>query len=261
LSSARSVIAFVGLDFEARIAAGPGVQVVCREAGADLTDPLHDAIRRGCRRIISFGVAGGLAPHLRSGDIIVASSVIDSGEPRPTDAEWSHRLLKTVPNASFAPVAGVDAPVSDPAVKREWHCKTGAAAVDMESHIVARIAAVHKLAFAAVRVIVDPAHRRVPAAALAGMSPDGSTDPFAVLRGLLAAPSEALDLMRVARDAFFARTALERGRRLLGPAFGLADAAHGEHVGAVAAAEAQRDARILSGLGGRIALTTEEVVA
>jgi hypothetical protein len=67
--------------------------------------------------------------------------------------------------------------------------------------------------------------------------------------------------MRVARDAFFARTALERGRRLLGPAFGLADAAHGEHVGAVAAAEAQRDAGILSGLGGRITLTSEEVVA
>src|SRR5215831_5411702 len=124
LSSARLVIAFVGLNFEARIAAGPGVHVVCREPRSDISGPLHDAIKRGCRSIISFGVAGGLAPHLRPGDWIVASSVIDSGKRRATDAEWSRRLLRTVPGAGFASVAGVDAPVSDPRVKREWHSRT-----------------------------------------------------------------------------------------------------------------------------------------
>ncbi|MBO0759109.1 MAG: adenosylhopane nucleosidase [Bradyrhizobiaceae bacterium] len=247
MSNARSVIALVGLSFEARIAAGPGVHVVCRDAGADLAGHLNDAIKRGCRSIISFGVAGGLAPHLRAGDWIVASSIIDSGKRKPTDIAWSQKLLKAIPGAGFAVVAGVDAPVSDPALKREWHMKTGAAAVDMESHIVARLAAVHSLAFAAIRVIVDPAHRTVPAAALAGMRADGKTDPSAVLRALCAAPSEALGLMRVAADAFFARNALQRGRRLLGPSLGLGEGAHTDPV-AVAAAT-RREPGILSGLG------------
>ena len=35
----RLVIAFVGLDFEARIAAGPGVLVVCRTAGSESRRP------------------------------------------------------------------------------------------------------------------------------------------------------------------------------------------------------------------------------
>jgi adenosylhomocysteine nucleosidase len=247
LSSARSVIAFVGLSFEARIAAGPGVQVVCRDAGADLAGHLNDAITRGCDSIISFGVAGGLAPYLRAGDWIVASSVIDSGKRKPTNAAWSQKLLRAIPGASFAVVAGVDAPVSDPVLKREWHIKTGAAAVDMESHIVARIAAAHSLAFAAIRVIVDPAHRTVPAAALAGMRADGKTDPSAVLRALCADPSQALGLMRVAADAFFARNALDRGRRMLGPSLGLVETAHTD---AVAASATRREPGILSGLEG-----------
>jgi adenosylhomocysteine nucleosidase len=247
LSSARSVIAFVGLSFEARIAAGPGVQVVCRDAGADLAGHLNDAITRGCDSIISFGVAGGLAPYLRAGDWIVASSVIDSGKRKPTNAAWSQKLLRAIPGASFAVVAGVDAPVSDPVLKREWHIKTGAAAVDMESHIVARLAAAHSLAFAAIRVIVDPAHRTVPAAALAGMRADGKTDPSAVLRALCADPSQALGLMRVAADAFFARNALDRGRRMLGPSLGLVETAHTD---AVAVAATRREPGILSGLEG-----------
>ena len=262
MSSARSVIAFVGLNFEARIAAGPGVHVVCRETASDLAGPLGEAIKRGCRSIISFGIAGGLTPHLRAGDWIVASSIFDSGQRKSTDSEWSRKLLRMVPGAGFAPVVGVDAPVSDPAVKRDWHAKTGAVAVDMESHLVARLAAAHALAFAAVRVIVDPVHRTVPAAALAGMRPDGSTDASAVLRALLAAPSEAVGLMRIAADAFLARNSLQRGRRLLGPGLGLADAGHGDHSG-VPAAGNLRDAGILSGIGGSIphSLAAEKMLA
>ena len=73
----RFVIALVGLAFEARIAAGPGVFVICRDTGNEVAASLNLAIERGCRSIISFGVAGGLAPHLRPGNWIVASSIIE----------------------------------------------------------------------------------------------------------------------------------------------------------------------------------------
>jgi hypothetical protein len=108
-------------------------------------------------------------------------------------------------------------------MKRELHRTTGAAAVDMESHVVARLAAAHGLAFAAVRVIVDPANRAIPSAALLGMAPDGRADISAVLRNVMARPSQLSRLACIAVDAFAARAEMLRVRRLLGPHFGLVD--------------------------------------
>ena len=220
LASEDAVIAFVGLSFEARIAAGPGIQVVCRNAECDLDALLALAANDGCRRIISFGVAGGLAPDLRPGDCIVASAIVDSRTSRPTDREWSRKLMEMVPGARHAPVAGVAAAVAHPAAKRELHAQTGAVAVDMESHLVARAAAEHGMAFAAVRVVIDPAHRAVPEAAVAAMDEDGSTDVKALLRELIARPSQLSGMVRIASDAYAARAALMKLRRTLGPGFG-----------------------------------------
>jgi hopanoid-associated phosphorylase len=215
--SERSVIALVGLAFEARIAAGPGVLVVCR--GRETADLLQLAISAGCRSIISFGVAGGLAPHLVPGDCVVASAIIDYPALRPTEPLWSRKLADMIPGALHGPIVGVNSVVSDPADKRRLHALTGAVAVDMESHLVGRLAASHGLAFAALRVIIDPAHRAVPPAALLAMAPGGSTDVSAMVWEILARPSQVSPLMRLAADAIAARTALIRLRRTLGPNF------------------------------------------
>jgi hopanoid-associated phosphorylase len=215
--SERSVIALVGLAFEARIAAGPGVLVVCR--GHETPDVLRLAIGAGCRSIISFGVAGGLAPELLPGDCVVASAIIDYPAVRPTDPLWSRKLAEMIPDARHGPIIGVNSVISDPADKRKLHAFTRAVAVDMESHLVARLADALGLAFAAVRVIIDPAHRVVPPAALLAMAPGGSTDVSAMLREILARPSQVSPLMRLAADAIAARAALVRLRRVLGPSF------------------------------------------
>jgi hopanoid-associated phosphorylase len=217
-----SVVALVGLAFEARIAAGPGVLVICR--GPEIADTLRLAFDAGCRSIISFGVAGGLAPDLRPGDWIVASEVIDAQTSRPTHTVWSRNLLETIPEVRYGPVVGVPAPVADPLAKQDLHARTGAIAVDMESHIVAEFAAAHGMSFAVARVIVDPAHRRVPDAALIALRPGGGTNLTAILREVLAKPAQVLPLLRIAGDAYAARSALLRLRRLLGPGFGISDA-------------------------------------
>jgi adenosylhomocysteine nucleosidase len=217
------VIAFVGMAFEAKIAAGPGVLVVCRNNRRDLATVAGSAARKGYRGIISFGVAGGLAANLRTGDWVVASHVLESQITRSTDAAWSNSLLEAIAGASYAPILGVDAPVAEPTMKRDLHLATGAAAVDMESHMVARLAAAHGLAFAAMRVIVDPHDRAIPPAAVLGMGRNGGADIWAVLRNLVAHPSQLSLLARVAADAIAARAELLRVRRLLGPHFGLAD--------------------------------------
>jgi adenosylhomocysteine nucleosidase len=219
----RTVIAFVGLAFEARIAAGPGVLVVCRTAGSTLETVAAAAVRQGYRGMISFGVAGGLASHLRAGDWVVASSIREEETVRPTDATWSRKLLGKISGAIHAPIVGVNVPIAEPAKKRELYRTTGAVAVDMESHLMARVAAVHKLAFAALRVVVDPAHRIVPPAALVGMRADGRTNVWAVMRNLLARPSQLRPMARIAADAFTARAAMNRARRKLGPHFELLD--------------------------------------
>lgn len=218
-----SVVAFVGLAFEARIAAGPGVLVICR--GPDIYETLKLAFEAGCRSIISFGVAGGLAPDLRPGDWIVASEVLDAHTTRPTHPVWSRNLLETIPEVRYGRVIGVPTPLADPQAKRELHARTGAIAVDMESHIVAQFAAAHGMSFAVARVIVDPAHRRVPDAALLALRPGGGTNLAAIVREVLAKPAQVFPLLRIAGDAYAARSALLRLRRLLGPGFGISDPA------------------------------------
>jgi adenosylhomocysteine nucleosidase len=217
------VVVLVGLAFEARIAAGRGVLVVCRGSGCELSGVLQRALQEGCRSIISFGVAGGLAPDLRAGDVVVASAIRDSHVVRQTDPIWSKKLLATAPDIRHGPVIGVNSAVLEPEAKRALYAGTGAVAVDMESHLVARAADAHNLAFAAVRVVVDPVHRAIPEAALMAIGPAGVADISPVLREIMARPSQLGTFVRVALDAYFARSALLRVRRIVGPNFGFSE--------------------------------------
>ena len=217
--SYRPIVAVTCLSFEARMAAGPGITVLCGSAQRYI-DQLEAIIAEGGSGIISIGIAGGLAPGLESGDWVVASSVIAGGARYPADGRWSCCLLRALPGAVFADIAGVDAPVVDKNAKREIYETSRAVAVDMESHIAARVAAKHGVPFAACRVIIDPAERTLPSAALAGIRADGTTDPLAVLRSVMRQPSQIPPLLRVIADARAARAALLRGRKLLGADLG-----------------------------------------
>jgi len=221
VSEPSPVIALTGLALEARIA--EGADVVTISGGGNLeqtTAKLQAAIAAGASGVISFGTAGGIAPHLAPGDCIVADAVTTGMERWQTDAAWSKALLATLPQAIGAPLAGVDRPVADATAKRDLHATTGATAVDMESHIAARISAAHGLPFAAFRVIVDPAERSIPPPALVAMRADGGLDVTAVLTALARQPRQIPRMMRLALDMQAAKSALLRGRRMLGPALG-----------------------------------------
>jgi adenosylhomocysteine nucleosidase len=113
--------------------------------------------------------------------------------------------------------------VAGPAEKRALHSKTGAHAADMESHIAARIAAAHKLPFAAFRVVADPADRQLPHAALVAIKPDGSIALGAILGSLVRDPRQVTQLMRTANDARLAFAALFRGRKMVAGPLGFTD--------------------------------------
>jgi hopanoid-associated phosphorylase len=175
----------------------------------------------GCPGIISFGVAGGLSPQLQSGACVVGSAIMSGTNRMPTSHEWSQKLLQTIPDAVSGMLLGVSAPVANPADKRALYAKTGAIAVDMESHIVAAIGAAHGLPVAAVRVITDPAQRALPVSAVAAMRPNGTTNIGAMIRSVVMRPRELPALLQTALDARAARATLVRGRPLLGSALTL----------------------------------------
>jgi adenosylhomocysteine nucleosidase len=217
------VIAVTGLTFEARIAAGEGVTVIHGRNEQRMIAGLERAVASGASGIISFGTAGGLAPHLAPGDWIVAEAVITEGQRCAADPAWSANLLQRLPDATHAPIASVDVPVAGVSAKQALHDRTGATAADMESHIAARVAVAHGLPFVACRVIIDPAHRTLPPAALIAMRPDGGVNVAALLRSLAGRPSQLPTLLCLALDARAARAALFRGRRLLGAGLGFPD--------------------------------------
>ena len=87
----------------------------------------------------------------------------------------------------------------------------------MESHAVAAEAVAAGLPFLVIRAIADPAGRALPAAALAGLSPDGGARPWAVLLSLLCRPDQLIGLVRLIGDSAAGFAALGGVGSRLGP--------------------------------------------
>jgi hopanoid-associated phosphorylase len=215
------VVAVTGMAFEAKIVRGRGVDVVFAARADWLERALSDAIARGCSGVISFGTAGGLAPDLAPGALIVAESVCGPLGQLHTDAAWSARIVDAFAGTPVARVmrrgtmAGVTAPVKSEAEKRSLHSSTGALAVDMESHIAGAIATARGLPFAVCRAVVDPAWRTLPPAATAGLRDDGTTAIGPILRELMRDPAQLGALLRLASDAREARATLVQARHAM----------------------------------------------
>jgi adenosylhomocysteine nucleosidase len=226
-------VAVTGLAFEARIVAGPGVTVICGGGKAQLRRSLELAVRHECHGILSFGIAGGLAPHLKPGSCIVARTIITDHGRYMSDHVWAQSLMDMMqsstprrfapPDVSFGDIAGSDVPLASAHAKRKLHERTGAIAVDMESHVAARIANEHRVPFAAFRVVTDPSDRALPPAALVATTAAGAIDFQAIIRSLIRHPKQVPTLFRLALDSWAARQSLVPGRRFLGPNLGLPD--------------------------------------
>lgn len=196
--------------------AGPGPDRAGRAARALLAE--------GADALLSFGVAGGLDPNQRPGTVVVAERVIvPDGSALDCDAKWRDQVL----SSQLAEVTMVSASIASSVQplrlavdKTALFETTNAAAVDMESFVVARVAHKTGIPFLALRAIADPASRAVPEAALRALSTDGRILPFAALAVLVMSPADLVTLALLARDGRTAFAALRRVA-LLVPGFGL----------------------------------------
>jgi adenosylhomocysteine nucleosidase len=201
----RPVLIVTGLVQEARIAAGPGMAVICSSSDPQQLRALLTVLDpTTIRGVISFGVAGGLDPTLKSGDVVVATEVMAG------DARWlagltlNEDLIASVALGGRRIVrgrlAGAEEVVAARHVKAALHSETGAAAVDMESHIAADYAAKAGLPFAALRVVSDPAHRALPSSAMAAIKPNGDIDLRKIMRSVVRNPMTLRDLVSTGID-------------------------------------------------------------
>ena len=182
-------------------------------AAGDAEAAAHSLVTQGVGSLMSFGIAGGLDPALVPGRVIVASEIIDGrGERLECQAVWRDGLMASLDRFSpvDAPLVGSDRALATVADKRAFYDRHGAAAVDMESHAVAQVAARAELPFAALRAIADPADRTLPNSALAGFGVQGEALIAPILLELVSHPGQLPGLLRVALDSRKALAALER---------------------------------------------------
>jgi adenosylhomocysteine nucleosidase len=183
-------------------------------------------VEAGATALVSWGLAGGLDPRLRSGTICLPSVVISrDGATFTTDEHWREILTAAI-SQHLTVVSGAlltsAVAIEDAAAKAAAFAQTGAVAVDMESAGVAQIAASHRLPFVAVRAIVDSAGDTLPRAVLAAGS-EGPVRLMRLLLGIVRSPREIAPVMRLAqryRAASRALGAVARSGALAPLAFG-----------------------------------------
>lgn len=161
-------------------------------------------IHAGATALLSFGLAGGLDPLLRAGDVCMPREVLSQSIPSiPAAVPWRERLSAAIQTR----IPGVrifdgsllshSSIVTSATAKAALYGSTQALAVDLESFAVAEVAAARGLPFLAVRVIVDCAVDELPP--LIGRATDayGQIQPAILIAGLLRSPRTLVALMRL----------------------------------------------------------------
>jgi nucleoside phosphorylase len=212
-----------GLRSEARLLRGldiPCISIGGRAEGA--ADKISRFISSGVSGLVSFGIAGALHPDLRAGDVVIGTAIVGpAGDLRRADDHWLNevapasvygerdwRVAAIEDGQSAGALLGLDTLLSSPAEKKAAFARTGALAVDMESHHVARAAAAHGLPFIAIRAISDQASEVLPAVFASFVTPEGATKMSAVFAALISGRVKLRDLLAAGRSSRKAHQAL-----------------------------------------------------
>lgn len=209
-----------GFITEARTAASNAVRGVPGGGDASYLAAELDRLAPDADAIVSWGLAGALRDDLTIGDWVVGTGV-SGGFEHDCDPGWRERVLAALPGA-LAGRFHADGLLADAPAKRALGAG-GAIAVDMESHIAARVAAAHGLPFAILRVVSDRVDDEMPPAVLVSMGPRGRTDYARVAASLARHPAQVPAFAAFARHSIACLRVLRDGRVRLGPRLGAPD--------------------------------------
>jgi hypothetical protein len=212
-----TVLCACGLAVEAKIARAAGFSVVIGAGDRDRTAHLLSAAATRMDCLVSFGIAGGLAPQLKAGTVIVSGEVVTergrwevASSYRPQVARFAHSI-----GAIEGSVFGAESILATKAEKKRAWAMTRSLAVDLESEIVARTATALGLPFVVLRAIADTAHRDLPPASLVPLGADGQPYISKIFASVLRRPSQLPEIIGLARETRMALSALTGSARAL----------------------------------------------
>lgn len=157
------------------------------------------------RRVYHLGVAGGLQPGLAPGSLVVGAELVAGNGP--TIRAATDFLPR---GATVGRIATVESPVFAPEAKASFHERTGAVAVDMESHAVASACAAAGVPLEVIRAIADPVDHPLRPEFFKIMSPDGVMPMAPALALLARRPSLVAAAIASRRQTQVACSALSR---------------------------------------------------
>ena len=217
-----TVGAVTGLAAEAALARDLGLAVAVgagTRAGTEAA--IAELLARPVLGLVSFGIAGGLAPGLPTGTVLLPAAIRGGdGSAHWVDIDWPERLAKGARAATLAVLVGgmlgADEIAATTAAKAELHRTTRAVAVDLESHIVAAAAARARVPFVVLRAIADTAQQDLPPAALLPLTRRGRPNLPRVLLSIAVQPRQVRTLRALDREFRAALDALRAAGRALG---------------------------------------------
>ena len=206
--------AVTGLEAEARVARRAGI--IAKPSGGIAAQTIAVAeslLNDGADALISFGIAGALGPGLRPGNLLVPRAVIEeTGRRYAVDTEWQTGVAQALRGAGQrideGDLLGAGQAAASPAYKAELHRITGAMAIDLESHLVAQVAAQAGRPFLVLRAVADSATQPLPDAAVHGLAANGKPALGRVLLSIARDPRQIPALIGLAGDTRRALDAL-----------------------------------------------------
>ena len=177
-------------------------------------------LENGATALLSWGSAGGLAPKLFPGNLILPKTVIASDQSLyHVETSWHQRLcnrLKGHVDFHTEPLVESATVVCTPAEKAVLFFRTGAIGVDMESGAVATVAQEARVPFMVVRAIADSADTTIPESSLNSVDEFGRLSCLKLIQGLAGHPGGLFTLVRIARNYRAAQRTLAMVARLTG---------------------------------------------
>jgi adenosylhomocysteine nucleosidase len=155
------------------------------------------------RWVISAGLAGGLHPSVKRGDVIMPDFIMgEDGRRLAIDFHISHEQQSATAGLHVGSLLTIDHVAFKPSQKRELGQRHNALAVDMETLAVAEVCRREKQRFLAVRVISDAVDDALPADVERLMTRKTWARKIGAAAGtMLRRPSTAKDLWRARETA------------------------------------------------------------
>lgn len=210
------------LDVERRCLDGRNPRIAVWQSGpgaARAAQAARAAIASGATALLSWGLAGALAPQLSAGVVVVPGTVLsEDGRRMPVNPDLRAALLDRLAGhrvISKGDLLTATQVLADAAAKRAAASHFAAVACDMESAAIAEVAAGAGVAFAAVRVVTDELTDGLPEHVAQWIDAAGNPRLAPVLRAA-ARPSQWSALLLVALRFRRARRAMSR---IAGPLF------------------------------------------